>query len=118
MQPSIKDKRKAYYWANKNMWKAYIDRSNRLKIKQNSMYGMVPGQWDALHAAQKGVCAICGNPPKQKALAVDHCHATGKVRALLCHRCNNALGLFRDDPIIMAKAIAYLHAHHPSTDPV
>lgn len=41
--------------------------------------------------AQGGVCAICGNPPKSRRLHVDHDHRTGKVRGLLCFRCNRAL---------------------------
>lgn len=44
-------------------------------------------------AAQDGVCAIhgCGAKPKTRRLDIDHDHATGRVRGLLCHRCNRAM---------------------------
>lgn len=47
-------------------------------------------QYAALLEGQSGVCAICGNPPKEggRALHVDHDHRTGEVRGLLCHYCN------------------------------
>jgi hypothetical protein len=49
---------------------------------------MTVEQYDRMFKAQKGVCAICGRPPKTVRLAVDHNHKTGKVRGLLCFRCN------------------------------
>ena len=72
---------------------------------------------------QNGVCAICDKPEKHrdgysgkpKDLAVDHCHKTGAVRALLCSACNTALGLFNDDPELLAKARSYV-LHHEQTD--
>lgn len=45
-------------------------------------------QYDKMLAAQGGKCAICKRPPKSRRLAVDHDHKTGKVRGLLCFRCN------------------------------
>ena len=59
--------------------------------------------------AQNGRCAICGRPETEAGgLAVDHCHATGKVRGLLCTLCNTALGKFRDRTDILRAAIRYL----------
>jgi len=57
---------------------------------------------------QGGVCAICGDKPKSGRLHVDHIHGTDRVRGLLCSLCNPALGLFKDDPVRLAKAIEYL----------
>lgn len=80
-------------------------------------YGITVEDYDALWLAQNGLCALCGNPETQtrkgnvKALAVDHCHATGKVRALLCHACNCALGYLRDDPTLIRSAAAYIESH-------
>lgn len=62
-----------------------------------------------MFAAQGGRCAICGDPPPEgRHLHVDHDHDAGDVRALLCGRCNTMLGLAREDPEILASAIAYL----------
>jgi hypothetical protein len=68
---------------------------------------------------QNGVCAICQQPErapdkatgKIKDLAVDHDHATGAIRALLCSSCNRALGLFNDDEVLLAKAQSYVLYH-------
>jgi Recombination endonuclease VII len=82
-------------------------RKRRLKF----VYGISPEEYDAMLARQDGVCAICRNKPdKDKPLCVDHCHVTGEVRGLLCHRCNSALGFFREDSGILSTAIAYLQA--------
>lgn len=66
-------------------------------------YGITLNDWEAMHAAQGGVCAVCKSCEYEKSsryanLAVDHCHATGKVRGLLCNACNRAIGFLRDDP--------------------
>jgi len=77
-------------------------------------------QYAEMADAQDNRCAICGehetalgNAGERKHLAVDHDHSTGKIRGLLCTGCNTGLGLFRDDPVRIAQAIAYLakHAH-------
>jgi hypothetical protein len=53
--------------------------------------GVTDEEYARLLAAQGGHCALCPNTPKTRRLHVDHDHATGKVRGLLCHRCNRAL---------------------------
>lgn len=62
-------------------------------------YGLSLAEYDALMNAQSGVCKICGEPERAVAssgivlsLSVDHDHATGKVRGLLCRHCNIAVG--------------------------
>lgn len=77
-------------------------------------YGITLDDWEGIHTAQNGVCAICKqaevDASKRYAnLAVDHCHTTGKVRGLLCNNCNRALGLFKDDTIVLAAALKYLN---------
>lgn len=59
---------------------------------------------------QDGCCAICGQPEKdlKRRLAIDHCHATGHIRGLLCNRCNWFLGCAKDNVYILQAAIDYL----------
>jgi hypothetical protein len=73
--------------------------------KRHTLYGITPDEYRAMHAAQDGRCAICGDAGD---LAVDHCHTGGQVRGLLCALCNRALGLMRDDTDLLASAISYL----------
>ena len=77
-------------------------------------FGLTIEEYEAMLAAQGGVCAICERPPRADiSLHVDHDHDTGAVRGLVCFRCNNALGDFNDDPSLVARAAAYLHRHDP-----
>lgn len=95
--------------------KAVIKRRERLKEK----FGITEQEYDAMLVAQHGVCAICGMPERKiirgvvPPLAVDHCHTTGNVRGLLCHACNIGLGMFRDNPGLLVKAIEYIHDCSP-----
>lgn len=70
-------------------------------------YGIGAAEVDALIAEQGGVCAICGRDDPEH---VDHDHGTGAIRGVLCFNCNGGLGQFRDDPMLLARAIAYLAA--------
>src|SRR5260221_4426091 len=74
-------------------------------------YGITLAEYDALLAAQGGVCAVCGRDGKGGRLAVDHDHTSRKLRALLCHNCNRAIGLFQDNPDLLDRAAAYPRAH-------
>lgn len=69
-------------------------------------YGITLEQYDAAAQAQGGVCVLCGQP-QVRDLCVDHDHATGENRGLLCHRCNSGLG-YLEDPTWLAAAMAYL----------
>lgn len=73
-------------------------------------YGIDLDEYERLLASQDGGCAICGEAYCQdgRKLHVDHDHSTGEVRGLLCHRCNTAIGLLKDDPNVVTKAVAYL----------
>ena len=68
-------------------------------------YGITEDDFDEMFAEQDGLCAICR---EAKAEHVDHDHATGKVRGLLCFNCNGALGQFRDRTDPMIRAVGYL----------
>jgi hypothetical protein len=78
--------------------------------KLRTAYGLTAAEYDALLAKQAGRCAICGTQPVKR-LAVDHEHATGKVRGLLCSTCNSGLGHFKDSVPALENAIAYLRLH-------
>lgn len=56
---------------------------------------------------QGGTCAIC-NREIESAPHLDHCHAGGNVRGVLCQACNRGLGLFRDDPGTLSRAAIYV----------
>lgn len=87
-----------------------VSESQRVKADQARRwkYGLSPAEYDAMVAAQDGRCAICG---AISTLFVDHDHATGKVRGLLCCACNTALGMLRDSQSVMRAAAAYMERH-------
>lgn len=69
-----------------------------------------------LLASQNGLCAICAQPERSrryKTLSVDHCHASGAIRGLLCSHCNRALGLFKDSVDVLMGAVRYLKKDKP-----
>ena len=71
-------------------------------------YNLEPHEYDKLMQDSNNLCMICKSPPGHKSLHIDHDHKTGKVRGLLCHGCNTAIGLMKDDVNILTKAIQYL----------
>lgn len=74
-------------------------------------YGLSRFDYWRLAAKQNYRCAICGEPTGRIALHLDHCHKSNKVRGLICHHCNIAIGMMKDDPAT-ARAIAdYLEKH-------
>lgn len=92
---------------------AHIRRRRSLK----SRYGLEDGEFEGMLDAQLGVCAICEQPEtvltnnnsgEVRSLAVDHDHATGEVRGLLCTTCNAMLGYAKDSPFTLAAGAAYL----------
>lgn len=84
--------------------------SRWLRIERS--YGIDRATYETLLESQGGVCAICGNPERGKKnhLSIDHCHDTGKVRGLLCGRCNSGIGLLNDDPELLRSALSYLRS--------
>jgi hypothetical protein len=71
-------------------------------------YGLSLADYRALQVGQGNACAICRKVTR--ALCIDHCHVTGRVRGLLCRSCNSALGFYADDPRLLRAALAYLQA--------
>lgn len=85
--------------------KAYLKRIYNLEVEE----------YVALIEKQNNKCAICGKEETEltrnnnkKAISIDHCHKTGRIRGLLCGKCNKGIGYFNDDIEILQKAIEYL----------
>jgi hypothetical protein len=77
--------------------------------KYRRKFGLTQQQFDEMLISQSGRCAICLVPLDPPCL--DHDHATGRSRELLCRFCNLVLGNARDRIIILQKAIEYLKKH-------
>ena len=78
------------------------------------LYGTTPEAVDAMSKRQNRSCSICDTAFESigaRRTHVDHCHATGQVRALLCSLCNTGLGSFRDDPARLRRAARYIESH-------
>lgn len=81
-------------------------------------YGITEEQFQQKLEEQKNVCAICGTDTpgrNHENFHVDHCHTTGKIRGLLCDKCNRGLGYFNDNPDALRKAAHYLEANGTTT---
>lgn len=105
-----KERAADYYQRNKSEVKRKT-RNYSLKKK----YGISGPDYDHILAEQNGLCAICKRKVACKGrdnLYVDHCHDTGKVRGLLCQKCNSALGLFNDNLRLLEEAVKYMRKAH------
>jgi len=109
-----RQKKLAKLWYEKNK-KSCLLRARKNRLAR--IYNLSVEEYDSKLNAQNGKCAICSElPVNNKLLSVDHCHKTGKVRGLLCHKCNAALGMLREDINIFNSAISYLKQHWPVDD--
>lgn len=96
--------------------KSYRERNRQILCdkERERRFGITQHEYAELFRSQNGVCAICASPEtatrngKIKALAVDHCHKTGKVRGLLCSDCNTGIGKLKDSREILISAVRYL----------
>lgn len=108
LRPRRKEQARRWRIENRDKW------SPRLRTRRLRLFGITEEQYDSMVKSQGGVCASCGLPETAtrngvvKQLAVDHCHATGIIRGLLCQRCNLLLGLADDDIHVLLKAVEYL----------
>jgi len=84
---------------------AAANKDKRLANFRKSRYGIDADRVAARFKAQDGLCKICIAGPAEH---LDHDHKTGAARGLLCGPCNRALGMFRDDPVRLQRAIDYL----------
>lgn len=108
---------RTYYEANKEhlrqMDKIWSE-ANKGRIQaaeRKRRYGISAEQWDAIYRVQGGCCALCRvdlSSLPAKAIHVDHCHATNKMRGILCHDCNTALGKLGDTAESIMRVYQYL----------
>lgn len=104
--------------SNKIIFKKYL-KKHKEQIKNNQLkrkYRITVNDYNQMLKEQNDVCAICGQKEtikilnnKNRDLSVDHNHKTGKVRGLLCGRCNKMLGVIKDDDKILQSAMNYLN---------
>jgi hypothetical protein len=97
-----KDKKRKEYCEKNPNWA----KDCRLK----STYGINLEQYNIMFITQQGRCGICSIHQSEfkKSLEVDHCHITNKIRGLICHKCNKAIGLLGDSYESVNAALQYL----------
>jgi hypothetical protein len=97
---------------NRKEWDL-ADHESTLGKYLRETYGIKLSDYGAMLEAQGHKCAICGQDETRfkKKLVIDHDHATGEVRQLLCNMCNHGIGNFKDDIDLMANAIKYILKH-------
>ena len=99
-------------WRIRTGWRQ--EKGDRRPARILKTYGLTPDAFSRMLEDQGGRCAAClveletGSRNSKTSLAIDHNHETGKVRGLLCHRCNIALGMLDDDPTKLRALIDYL----------
>lgn len=93
----------------KNHRRAAQLRENHL----NRKYGITQKQYEKMLAEQDGKCAGCrsSDPKGMGSFHVDHCHITGKIRKLLCMKCNSAMGKVDDNPETLERLARYIRTH-------
>jgi hypothetical protein len=99
----------------------WASRSPKRRLEQHlkHKYGVTHEEFYATWTSQGGKCAICLSElpdlmvyeNRRRGYAIDHNHETGKFRGILCINCNSMLGMAKDSPRILAKAIGYLEAN-------
>ncbi len=108
-------KETTYAWRekNKDKYNEYMRKKNKEAYPEARFvrYGVTKEWYDDTLVIQDHKCAICRkpNPSKKRAVVVDHCHASGKIRGILCYGCNRLMVLL-DDEELLAKAVAYKKA--------
>jgi hypothetical protein len=99
-------------WRERTGYNQSSKRKEYTADQQLRVYGLTRQDYDTLLEAQEGGCAICrsADPGMKHArrLYVDHCHATNRVRGLLCRACNTMLGCVGDKPELLIAGASYL----------
>ena len=97
-------------WRSKDPTRIRKSNKNARKNNLKRNFNLSLDDYNAMFQSQEGQCKICRTHQKDLkiSLAVDHCHTTGKIRGLLCNKCNTALGLSGDNLEILQNMIDYL----------
>jgi hypothetical protein len=108
----IKEYDRLYREKNKDLLNSKRRKKPSYHRKPNlSRYNLTEETYEEMVRAQNGLCLGCGKHytsiPRQR-LYVDHCHTSGKVRGLLCHNCNSALGLLKENIDTLYNLIFYI----------
>jgi len=110
-------KRQREWYSNNKQASLAANREWRKKNPEKDMnrrfinlYGISYSEYNEIFLSQNGNCKICGinQSMLKKRLSVDHSHTTGKIRGLLCAKCNSAIGLLSDDAEVISRAAAYI----------
>lgn len=117
----VRMRHKEYANTNKDLYRAYTKKWHAANPEKVALadrrrtlrrYGLTPESYSALVLSQNNKCKICGQEfvgvRGRSSPAIDHCHKTGKIRGILCSKCNITLGGFNDSVEIMEKAVQYL----------
>lgn len=102
-------------WAARQANNPGLERKRTLKRR----FGMTHEQHEEMIRQHDNKCAICGEGEtsycsvsgSRRRLAIDHCHNTGKIRGLLCYRCNTTIGKVKESREILNNMIKYLDIH-------
>jgi hypothetical protein len=107
----VKEYRKLHPLDNPKIYSGMLTKDPYYNRKKNlkKLYGITLEEFNEMLLLQDGVCKVCKNLQLGKGdFHVDHDHKTGKIRGLLCHKCNVALGMVQDSIEILQSLISYL----------
>lgn len=110
--PDAVEARRAYM--REDYRKRMSDPAYRMHLNERAFrrkYGIGYAERDALLSSQNGRCAICGLGNQGRPWHLDHCHATDRVRGILCHFCNTSLGMIRESEATALAMAAYIRKH-------
>lgn len=114
MTPTLTSSQRSRAWQLRNPDKLPTKAAKRAYDREHVLqkkYGISHSQYEELLGRQAGRCALCrSDNPRARfgRFHIDHCHTTGRIRGLLCGRCNLGLGSLGEDPRVLVRALDYL----------
>lgn len=96
-------------------WRKANPEKNKITSRKawlKKLYGITPEQYEQMIKDQNGICPICQKSlGDSNTIGLDHCHETGRVREILHKTCNTMIGLAKEDPFTLSRAISYIYKH-------